>query len=152
MRWLQADLAHHPARCTLAYWHEPRFSSGPHGSNEAMQPIWATLAKAGADVVLNGHDHLYERFVPLDAAGLIDRQRGMREFVVGTGGGPFYQAVTNVLGSRKIITSHWGVLRLRLGASRYSWRFLSAPSGRVLDSVAAPATDSTGSGRAWRDR
>ncbi len=133
LRWLQTDLARHPARCTLAYWHRPRFSSGPHGSDEAMQPFWAVLAKAGADVVLNGHDHLYQRFAPLDASGRIDPARGMREFVVGTGGGPLYPAVTATPASRKIVV-HWGVLRLKLAANRFYWRFLSTPSGRVLDS------------------
>ena len=134
LRWLQNDLARHKARCTLAYWHSPRFSSGPHGSDETMQPIWAALAKAGADVVLNGHDHLYQRFAPLDASGRINRARGIREFVVGTGGGPLYHAVTTIPASRKIITSHWGILRLKLGTNRFSWRFLSTPNGRVRDS------------------
>lgn len=69
LRWLRTDLARHRVRCTLAYWHSPRFSSGPHGSDETMQPIWAALAKSGADVVLSGHDHLYQRFAPLDASG-----------------------------------------------------------------------------------
>jgi alkaline phosphatase len=133
LRWLQADLAQHKARCSLAYWHSPRFSSGPHGSDETMQPIWAALAKAGADIVLNGHDHLYQRFAPLEASGHINPERGMREFVVGTGGGPFYHAVTKIPSSRKIVTSRWGVLRLKLGTNRYYWRFLSTPNGRVLD-------------------
>ena len=134
MRWLRNDLARHSARCTLAYWHEPRFSSGMHGSTEAMQPIWATLVKAGADVVLNGHDHDYQRYAPLNAAGKVDRTHGMREFVVGTGGGPLRPVTGTTVGSQKIIAFKWGVLRLQLGASRYSWRFLSAPNGRVLDS------------------
>ncbi|MGD0167774.1 MAG: metallophosphoesterase [Gaiellaceae bacterium] len=133
LRWLQADLARHRARCTLAYWHHPLFSSGPHGPTAAVRPFWTTLAKAGADIVLNGHDHLYQRFAPINAAGVVDPAHGMREFVVGTGGGPFYQAIRTSAGSRKVITNHWGVLRLQLGTSRYSWQFLWAPSGRVLD-------------------
>ena len=133
LRWLRTDLARHPARCTLAYWHGPRFSSGPHGSDASMQPIWAALVKAGADVVLNGHDHLYQRFALLDAAGRVNPTRGIREFVVGTGGGSLYRAVAQLPASRKII-SHWGVLRLKLAPTRYYWRFLSTPSGRVLDS------------------
>ena len=76
-RWLEADLAAHPARCTLAYWHHPRFSSGIHGSNVAYAPFWDILARAKADLVLQGHDHDYERFAPL---------KGIRSFVVGTGG------------------------------------------------------------------
>jgi hypothetical protein len=133
LRWLRTDLARHPARCTLAYWHSPRFSSGPHGSDAAMQPFWAALAKTGADVVLSGHDHLYQRFAPLGASGHINQARGIREFVVGTGGGSLYPAVRTIPASRKVV-HHWGVLRLKLAASRYSWRFLSTPKGRVLDS------------------
>ena len=133
LRWLRTDLARHPARCTLAYWHSPRFSSGPHGSDAAMQPFWAALAKAGADVILSGHDHLYQRFAPLDASGRVNQARGMREFVVGTGGGPLYPAVRTIPASRKVV-HHWGVLRLKLTTNRYSWRFLSTPRGRVLDS------------------
>jgi hypothetical protein len=134
MDWLKKDLARHPARCTLAYWHSPRFSSGMHGSDETMQPIWATLARAGADIVLNGHDHDYQRFAPLNAAGKIDRARGMREFIVGTGGGPLRPVSGTVVGSQKIIALQWGVLRLKLSANRAYWRFLSTPNGRVLDS------------------
>ncbi len=133
LRWLRKDLTRHKALCTLAYWHHPRFSSGPHGSDEEMQPIWAVLTKAGADVVLNGHDHLYQRFAPIDAAGRINPAYGIREFVVGTGGGALYPAVTSIAASRKIV-AHWGVLRLKLGANRVYWRFLSTPNGRVLDS------------------
>ena len=131
---MRADLANHPARCTLAYWHHPRFSSGPHGSDETMQPVWAALVKDGADVVLSGHDHLYQRFAPLDASGRVDPAHGVREFVVGTGGGSLYPAVRPIAASRKVI-EHWGILRLKLGSNRYYWRFLSTnPPGRVLDS------------------
>jgi len=85
-QWLRADLSAHPATCTLAYWHHPRFSSGQHGNAVEMQPIWQALYAAGVDVVLNGHDHNYERFAPQDATGRADPERGIREFVVGTGG------------------------------------------------------------------
>lgn len=134
LRWLRNNLASHPARCTLAYWHHARFSSGLHGSNEFMQPIWATLAKAGVDIVLSGHDHHYQRYAPLNAAGKVDWKRGMREFVVGTGGGPLYPVAGTTAGSRKIIAFRWGVLRLKLDDNRAYWRFLSTPSGRILDS------------------
>lgn len=135
--WLRNDLARHPARCTLAYWHHARFSSGMHGSDETMQPIWATLAKAGADIVLSGHDHDYQRYAPLNAAGKVDWAHGMREFVVGTGGGPLRPVTGTTVGSRKVIAFEWGVLRLKLGANRVYWRFLSTPSGRILDSGSA---------------
>ena len=134
LSWLRKDLARHPARCTLAYWHQPRFSSGMHGSSELMQPIWATLAKAGADIVLNGHDHDYQRYAPLNAAGKVDLKRGMREFVVGTGGGPLRPITGTTVGNRKSIAFQWGVLRLKLAENRAYWRFLSTPNGRILDS------------------
>jgi alkaline phosphatase len=139
MRWLRADLAHHPTRCTVAYWHHPRFSSGPHAVTDpdpeiAMQPIWATLAKAGAEIVLNGHEHLYQRFAPLKASGRIDLAHGMREFIVGTGGGPSYPTVKITVGSKKVVTYRWGVLRLELANNGYRWAFLAAPGGAALDS------------------
>jgi hypothetical protein len=139
LAWLRADLAAHPARCTLAYWHAPRFSEGPHSLDKpstelAMHAIWATLENAGAEVVLTGHDHMYERFAPLDAAGRSDPKRGIREFVVGTGGGPYYQVIKHVPGIQKVIVNHWGVLRLQLSANGYRWQFLSTPNGTTLDS------------------
>lgn len=139
LRWLRADLAAHRTRCTLAYWHHPRYSEGPDtaaspGEALATQPFWAALVKASAEIVLTGHDHLYERFAPLDAAGKTDPKHGLREFVVGTGGRPHYPAVTRIAGSEKVITDRWGVLRLRLSATGYRWQFLSAPSGTTLDS------------------
>ncbi|HEU0116508.1 MAG TPA: metallophosphoesterase, partial [Thermomicrobiales bacterium] len=85
-QWLKQDLAHDTAKCTLAYWHHPRFSSGAHGDNPEVQPFWKKLAKAGVDVVLNGHSHDYERFAPMNAKGKRNPKAGMREFVVGTGG------------------------------------------------------------------
>src|SRR5205085_7780867 len=81
-RWLRADLAAHPRRCTLAYWHQPRFSSGLHGSDDALIPLWRTLQRGGADVALSGHDHDYERFAPQAAGGRLDRAHGIVQFVV----------------------------------------------------------------------
>ena len=134
--WLRADLAAHPARCTLAYWHHPRFSSGTHGSDATYDAIWRALAAAGADVVLVGHDHDYERFAPQDARGQLDAARGIREFVVGTGGRglrPFASVQTN---SRVRNASTLGVLELTLGASAYTWRFQPAV-GSFADSGSA---------------
>jgi alkaline phosphatase len=138
LNWLQADLAAHPASCTLAYWHHARFSEGPDTTYDpasalAMQPVWETLVNAGADVAVTAHDHMYERFTPLDATGQPDPS-GMREFVAGTGGGPYYRVIKHVAGIQKAITFHWGVLQLKLSSNGYSWKFLSTPSGRTLDS------------------
>ena len=86
-KWLAQDLAQHPAGCTLAYFHKPLFSSGgSHGNDPLMKPLWDALYHAGADVVINGHDHNYERFAPQDPDGKLDTVHGIREFVVGSGG------------------------------------------------------------------
>ncbi len=95
--WLLADLAANPSLCTLAYWHHPLFSSGDHGSISQMKAIWEILDGAGVDVVVNGHDHVYERFAPQDAEGVAD-PTGIREFVIGTGGEsltPFRSVLAN---------------------------------------------------------
>jgi hypothetical protein len=91
LEWLTADLAREPRRCTLAYWHHPLFSSGSHGESPWMRPIWQALYDAGADVVLSGHDHLYERFARQDPSGARDPQKGIRQFTVGTGGESLYR-------------------------------------------------------------
>jgi len=125
-RWLAADLAAHPARCTLAYWHQPRFSSGLHGSDAALAPLWRTLQRGGADVALSGHDHDYERFAPQDADGRLDRARGIVQFVVGTGGKSHYPILLAHRTSRAH-ASVFGVLRLTLGRGAYRWRFVAEP-------------------------
>jgi hypothetical protein len=132
--WLAADLEAHPTPCTLAFFHHPRFSSGGHGSNTRLSPLWGILYRQGVDVVLNGHDHDYERFAPQDLDGRRDPRKGIREFVVGTGGAgptPFLWIRPN---SEVRITGVYGVLRMTLLADRYKWEFLSAPDSRVLDS------------------
>ena len=86
-KWLRSDLAAHPAACTLAYWHKPLFSSGSaHGNDLTVKPLFQALYDANADVVVTGHDHDYERFAPQTPDGSADPARGIREFVVGTGG------------------------------------------------------------------
>jgi Glycosyl hydrolase family 99/Calcineurin-like phosphoesterase len=130
-RWLAADLASHPNGCTLAYWHEPRWSSGSHGSNPLYGAIWSDLAAAGADVVLNGHDHDYERFAPLSADGQVDAN-GIREFIAGTGGESHYKFHLPATGSQVRIADTFGVLRLALEPGAYEWRFVSI-SGATLD-------------------
>ncbi len=90
-QWLRADLAANGARCTVAYMHHPRFSSGNvHGGSSAVDPLWRALEADGAELVLAGHDHDYERFAPQTASGALDVERGVRQFVVGTGGRPLY--------------------------------------------------------------
>ena len=125
-RWLRSDLASHRAQCTLAYWHHPRFSSGRHGTDDAVDGLWRTLYANRADVVLVGHDHDYERFAPLDSAGVPDSARGIREFVVGTGGKSHYWFESRERGSQVRDATSFGVLALTLKPRGYDWRFLPA--------------------------
>jgi acid phosphatase type 7 len=130
--WVRATLAANPTACTLAYWHHPLFSSGPNGNTAAMRDIWRILQQAGADVVLTGHDHLYERFAPQDAEGRADPRHGVREFVVGTGGAHLY-GVKAVQPNSEVISSTHGVLRLTLKTAGYDWQFVSVPGKPFTD-------------------
>jgi acid phosphatase type 7 len=132
-QWLRADLAAHPTACTLAYWHQPRFSSGQHGSFTPMQPIWQALYDGGADIVLNGHDHDYERFAPQDPAGKSDPVDGIREFVVGTGGSNHYRIGAPIANSEVQDDSTFGVLKLTLHPTGYDWLFVHEPGKTFTD-------------------
>jgi hypothetical protein len=136
-QWLRADLAAHPGVCTLATWHVPRFSSGTHGNDPAPDAFWRALYDAGADVVLNGHDHDYERFDPQDPDGLADPARGIREFVVGTGGKNQTPFVTIRANSAARSTGTFGVLRLTLRPAGYDWQFVPAAGGTYGDAGSA---------------
>ena len=132
--WLKADLAAHPARCTLAYFHQPRFSSGGDGNHLETQPIWEALYAANADVVLAGHSHSYERFARQTPSGALDTSRGIREFVVGTGGvehGGFGSVKAN---SQVRNADTYGVLKLTLNATSYSWKFVPVAGKTFTDS------------------
>jgi Calcineurin-like phosphoesterase len=129
LRWLEADLAAHADKNVLAYWHHPRFSSGVHGSDEDVDAFWQALYEAGADIVLNGHDHDYERFAPQDPDGRVDPERGIRQFVVGTGGTklrPFKEPPLSTTEMRD--DSSHGVLKLTLRRDSYDWEFVSTAS------------------------
>jgi hypothetical protein len=132
LAWIRADLQADTHVCELAYWHHPRWSSGDnHGSDPDLQPLWSLMVEEGVDVVLNGHDHVYERFTKMDAAGGHDRE-GVREFVVGTGGGSLYGFGEVEVGSRVRI-AEYGVLMMALRGRGYWWEFLGAADGLVLD-------------------
>jgi hypothetical protein len=133
-KWLRADLEAHRVRCTLAYWHHPRFSSGEHGDDTMVQPFWEVLYAHGADVVLSGHDHDYERFAPQTPGGAVDQQRGIREFVVGTGGGSRRVFRTIRRNSEVRDTKTFGVLRLDLRAGEYTWLFVPEAGKTFTDS------------------
>ena len=135
-RWLRQDLAQHPAACTLAYFHKPLFSSGgSHGNDAAMIPLWAALYSAHADVIINGHDHDYERFAPQDTAGHADPRRGIREFVVGTGGKNSHRTFGVIQpNSETHQADTFGVLKLALHASSYDWEFVPEAGKTYHDS------------------
>jgi hypothetical protein len=170
-KWLKADLAAHSTRCMIAMWHEPRFFSValPKGmdpgnlqpsSDPTMNGLWKILQNAGTDVVLNGHWHAYERFPRLSlppgnsvGPGVPD-PNGMREFVVGTGGGPHHSFQLDPQGnptrtdpnSEVRIERNYGALRLALHPTGYDWQFLSAgiPGERAAGTVLDSGTDTCG--------
>ena len=122
-KWLQADLAAHPNQCTLAYWHIPLFSSGTRAS-AGTRPFWQLLYNAHADLVLNGHEHIYERFAPQTATGTLDQANGIREFIVGTGGADHTSIATVAANSQVRNATTFGVLELTLHAGSYDWQFV----------------------------
>jgi hypothetical protein len=121
--WLRSDLAANRALCTIAYWHYPFFTSGPNGRFLEMRDFWRALYEAGADIILSAHDHLYERFAPQDPDGRPDPARGIRQFIVGTGGALMYQAGAATANS-EVRSSNFGVLKLTLSSDRYQWEFI----------------------------
>ena len=135
-QWLRADLAASSASCTLAYWHHPLFSSGKHGSDPRMATIWQALYEHGADVVLSGHDHDYQRFAPQTAAGVADA-RAPREFVVGTGGYSLRFGGPPIANQEAQSHDTFGVLKLTLHPASYDWEFVAEAGGAFSDSGSA---------------
>jgi hypothetical protein len=133
VEWLQADLAANPKECVLAYWHRPRWSSGTHhGNHENSQRLWQIMYQAGAEVVLNGHEHNYERFAPMNADGQPD-PLGLREFVVGTGGRSLYEFGPPLPTSQVRNDTSYGVLKLILRESSYEWEFIPSAGSTFTD-------------------
>jgi acid phosphatase type 7 len=134
-KWLRADLAAHPVACTLAYWHKPLFSSGSaHGNDLSVKPLFQVLYEANADLIINGHDHDYERFAPQTPDGAADPARGIREFVAGTGGKnhrPFGEPKPN---SEVRDATAFGVLKLTLNPGGYDWQFIPEAGKTFTDS------------------
>ena len=142
VEWLRKDLMENHTACTLAYWHSPVFSSGPHGSEpettSRMLDVWRVLYEFGADVVVNGHDHTYERFAPQDPKGKPDPKKGIREFVVGTGGGGLYNFKQVKPNSEARNGRSYGVLKLTLGATEYTWEFVPGAGEQFHDTGTSP--------------
>lgn len=140
LTWLRRDLSTTRADNILAYWHHPRFSTGQHGDDDRSAAFWRTLYDAGADIILGGHDHDYQRFTRLDPDGRQD-PRGIRQFVVGTGGAglrDFSRPSPATLDLRQ--NSSHGILRLDLGACGYRWTFLAADGPDVVDKGSTSGT------------
>jgi len=132
--WLKADLAANPHPCVLAMWHHPRFSSGRHGNNPVSIALWQDLYAAGAEIILNGHDHTYERFAPMDASGDRDDAAGIVEMVVGTGGKDHYEFTRVKPNSLVRNANAWGVLELTLSPGAWSYEFVPEPGKTFSDS------------------
>lgn len=129
--WLQADLAAHTNKCTLAFWHHPRFSSGPHGDNADTVGLWNILAQNNAEIILNGHDHLYERFAPQFSDGTASEE-GIRQFTIGTGGKELYRIKKETPNREFVADRNFGVLFLNLREDSYAWEFKTI-AGEILD-------------------
>src|SRR5215212_669342 len=142
--WLQNDLVTHPVQCTLAYMHHPLYATGTGGLEPRLKPLWQILYNNGADVILNGHDHRYERLARIDPNDNRDLTYGMRPLIAGTGGDPGGGTTdTNEPNSEIKIFGTAGILRMDLSDGYYSWAFIAPdpnnPTGTVMDSTATPA-------------
>jgi acid phosphatase type 7 len=135
--WLKAHLAANPSKCILAYWHKPLFTSGTNPAELKVRPLFDALNRAGAEVVLNGHAHQYERFAPQDADGNFKSKGGTRQFVVGTGGAQLKHFPAIQPNSLVRFRDAWGVLRMTLKPGSYAWKFLPVPPAVTTDTGSA---------------
>ena len=144
--WLKSDLAQHPAACTLAFWHHPRYSSGYGGDNTSMSDMFQDLYNARADVLLSGHSHDYERFAPQNNASQLDTANGITQFVVGTGGSGFTGFSAAKPNSLVRNNTTWGALNITLGANSYSYQFVPVAGKTFTDSGSAACHRGGGGG------
>jgi calcineurin-like phosphoesterase family protein len=133
LQWLRSELTSHPTSCTAVIWHRPLFSSGRNGDNPDMIDVWRALYDLNVEIVINGHDHSYERFAQQDPDGRPDPARGIREFVVGTGGAPLYE-FPRVRANSEVRSATWGVVRFTLATGSYSWEFVPVDGSSFHDS------------------
>jgi hypothetical protein len=131
-QWMRGELTANTTRCALAYFHHPLYSSGPNGDNARLAGLWQLLYEQGVDVIVSAHEHLYERYALMSPDGQRDDTRGVRQFIVGTGGAGLYTVVRAHPQSEIQIVSH-GILKLTLAALGYNWEFLQ-PGGTRADS------------------
>jgi acid phosphatase type 7 len=132
--WLRSDLAANPRACVLAYAHQARFASGRYVDDPAYEALWQALHEAGAEVVLGGHDHNYQRYAPLTPSGAPDPERGIRQFIVGTGGKSHYLLAPAPPAREAANDDTYGVLRLALHPSGYDWTFVPEAGRTFTDS------------------
>ena len=132
--WLKNDLAANPRQCVIAMWHHPRFSSGQHGNNTVSSALWTDLYNAHAEIILNGHDHTYERFAPQNPSGGLDTTNGIVEMVVGSGGKDHYSFVTVKTNSVARDNSANGLMKLTLTSNGWTFQFLPEPGKSFTDS------------------
>ncbi len=144
-QWLQNDLAHSTAACTLAYYQNPRFTSTPGGGDATYQQIWNDLYNGGVTVALNGDSHWYERFAPMNAAGAVDNTYGVREFVVGTGGAPLDTPSTELPASQVLNNTTHGIIKLTLHNGSYDWQFINDGESNFTDSGSSQCHGAPGS-------
>jgi hypothetical protein len=131
-QWIRQELRTNPSRCTMAVWHRPFASSGPNGPEPRMRDIWQLLIDHNAELVIGAHDHFYERFGPMDAAYAADREKGVRQFIAGSGGAPLYRAVGRFPNSEALVEA-FGVLKMTLTPGFYEWEFVDATTGAIAD-------------------
>ena len=137
--WLRADLAANPRLCQVAYWHRPRFTStGAHDDEPLMQPAWQALYDYGVDVVLSAHNHFYERLAPKNASGVRDDATGIRSFIVGTGGRSHHAITSLEPDSEAHNDTTYGILKLTLNATSYTWAFIPVAGATFIDSGSTP--------------
>jgi 3',5'-cyclic AMP phosphodiesterase CpdA len=132
-KWLKADLKANSKACTLAFWHHPRFSSGLHGNNKALDIFWRDLYAARAELVLSGHDHDYERFAPQGLNDTVDLKQGIRQFVIGSGGKNLYPFKTVRANSEVRNNDTYGILKLTLQPQGYTWDYKPIPGSDFTD-------------------
>jgi hypothetical protein len=132
MEWLRGELTRRRSTCTAVYWHRPLFTSGRNGNNPDMRDVWRTLYEFDVDLVINGHDHTYERFAPQDPDGRPDPARGIREFIVGTGGAPLYE-FPRVSPNSEARAAVWGVGVFTLTEGGYQWEFVPVDGAGYRD-------------------
>jgi hypothetical protein len=134
-KWLKADLAAHPTQCSMAVWHIPRYSAHYAEGLPFVEDFWEDLYKAGAELVVNGHYHYYERYAPMDPEGKLDEAKGIREFIVGTGGAKLETRGRSCNGNCQVFDqiTH-GLIKLTLHPDSYDWEFLPEPGKTLADS------------------